>query len=66
MLKEKNEWVLKTDMNINNNKIYNCSKQMSMIENKHQYWEEAKIMIAKKKHRSKLKTTKLMIVKLCR
>ena len=30
MLKEKNEWVLKTD--INNNKIYNCSKQMSMIE----------------------------------
>ena len=32
MLKEKNEWVLKTDMNINNNKIYNCSKQMSMIE----------------------------------
>ena len=31
MLREKNEWVLKTDMNTNNNKIYNCSNQISML-----------------------------------
>ena len=28
---EKKELVLKTDMNINNNKINNCSKQISML-----------------------------------
>ena len=27
----KKEWVLKTDMNSNNNKINNCSKQISML-----------------------------------
>ena len=29
--KNPNEWVPKKDMNINNNKINNCSKQMSML-----------------------------------
>ena len=34
---EKKELVLKTDMNINNNKINNCSKQISMLT-KQNYW----------------------------
>ena len=29
--KSPNEWVPKTDMNIDNNKINNCSKQMSIL-----------------------------------
>ena len=37
--KRQNEWVFKTDMNTNNNKINNCSKQISDNKNKmNDYW----------------------------